>query len=138
MSRWPSIDEFKHLDIASMLEQAPRRGFTTPDGSSLGIEHKAVLPKIVCRDGATISVQASKYHYCTPRSNQGPYTHVEVGFPSNPPEKWLQYAEEPHKPDDTIYAYVPLLDVQLYIAAHGGVDPDATFASYRFETYLGY
>ena len=40
------------------------------------------IPEIVCKDGTTLSVQASEFHYCTPRDNKGPYTHVEIGFPS--------------------------------------------------------
>ena len=39
-------------------------------------------PRIFCNDGFSLSVQASRDHYSIPRNNEGPYTHVEVGFPS--------------------------------------------------------
>ena len=40
------------------------------------------IPRLICANGFTLSIQASKYSYCTPRSNSGPYSEVEVGFPS--------------------------------------------------------
>ncbi len=56
---------------------------------------KPISPAIECQDGATVSVQASRTHYCTPRTDTGPYSHVEAGFPSvNPPDSWMKYAEE--------------------------------------------
>lgn len=58
-----------------------------------------------------VSVQASEYHYCTPRlDNMEYYEEVELGFPdflfsdafiSN-------YAEDEDTPKDTVYPYVPL------------------------------
>ena len=54
-----------------------------------------IRPRIVCADGFSLSVQASNGHYCTPRSNYGPYSRVEVGYPSSrPPEAWRNYSEK--------------------------------------------
>jgi len=39
-------------------------------------------PRVVCKNGFSLSVQASQYRYCSPRSDTGPYTHVEIGYPS--------------------------------------------------------
>ena len=44
--------------------------------------HEKVQPRIRCRDGFEMSVQASRDHYCVPRDDAGPYTHVEVGYTS--------------------------------------------------------
>ncbi len=58
---------------------------------------KPIEPSLVCKDGATVSVQASQYHYSTPRNDRGPYSHVEAGFPSViPPDSWSEYAENWH------------------------------------------
>ena len=46
------------------------------------VAHKKVQPQIRCRDGFRVSVQASRDHFCTPRDDHGPCTHVEVGYPS--------------------------------------------------------
>ena len=90
---------------------------------------------IVCRDGFKLSVIAGQGTYCTPRPDwpfadnpvpadyPGPYTHVEVGYPSQRPEpwaEWAQYAEDPEKPTGTVYAYVPVEMVRALVAAHGG------------------
>lgn len=72
---------------------------------------------ITCRDGTSISVQASYFHRCTPRNNRGPWTHVEVGYPSaTPPDSWKDYQEG----DDGIYNYIPVELVREFIALHGG------------------
>lgn len=78
------------------------------------------MPAIKCADGTTLSVQASNYHYCTPRDDNGPWTAVEVGFPSvQPPDTWTQYCEDSTKPTDTVYACVPVSLVREFIAEHG-------------------
>ena len=35
---------------------------------------------ITLSNGVELSVQASEYHYCSPRDNDGPWTSVEVGI----------------------------------------------------------
>ena len=53
---------------------------------------------IKCADGFTMSVQASRGNYCSPRNDSGPYDSVEVGFPSSFDVYLHQYAEDPDKP----------------------------------------
>jgi len=65
-------------------------------GPRIKLEMLLVRPRIYCHDGFNLSVQASEVTYATPRSNTGPYTAVEVGFPSHrPPAAWEQYTEDP-------------------------------------------
>lgn len=86
------------------------------------VSYRDRLPKLVCADGTELSVQAGHSLYCMPRNNAGPWTHVEVGYPSTAPGPlWTPYAEEPDSPTNTVYAYVPIEFVCLYIAAHGGL-----------------
>ena len=59
----------------------------------------------------------------------GPYTHVEVGFPSDRPELWRDweaYAEDPDEPTRTVYGYVPLQLVQELVTTHGGEANETT------------
>jgi len=84
--------------------------------------------KIRCADGFTMSVIAGAGTYCTPvvgsSDYRGPYSEVEVGFPSRRPEpwgEWQAYAEDPDDPTATIYARVPVKMVRDLAAAHGGV-----------------
>lgn len=50
-----------------------------------------VRPAIVCRDGTVFSVQASEYHYCSPReTGLKEYTSVEVlRTGRKEPEGWV-------------------------------------------------
>lgn len=116
---------------------------------------------IVCGDGFSLSVIAGGGTYCTPRPEfsfrsevvqpgilgcvasdyPGPYTAVEVGFPTQRPEPWecphetepygcaaeyearcawACYAETCEEPTKTVYGYVPVDMVRALIQAHGG------------------
>jgi hypothetical protein len=79
---------------------------------------KKLNKSVKCRDGFTMSIQASKYHYCTPRTDVGPYTHVEIGFPSEAEPLLIPYADSPENPTDTVYGYVPREVVEAVIAKH--------------------
>jgi hypothetical protein len=88
-----------------------------------GYRFARVRPRIACVDGFDVSVQAGSLLYATPRTDEGPWSAVEVGFPSARPEpwdEWSQYAEEPDNPTETVYSYVPLTMVEALIASHGG------------------
>lgn len=108
--------------LAEMLQNSPMLKLA-PD-----ITVKEQLPRIVCVDGTSLSVQASRNHYCTPRNDKGPYTHVEVGYPSiRPPQVWIdEYCEDPSAPLNTVYPYIPIELVLFFIAAHGGIDHGAS------------
>ena len=64
--------------------------------------------------GTRLSVQASRFHYCLPRDDMGPYTRVEVMHP-NAPEEWSQYND-----CENVYAYVPIEMVAAEIDRLGG------------------
>ena len=81
------------------------------------------VPRITCEDGFSMSVQASETHYCTPRFNTGPWTHVEVGYPSAHETLLMAYAENPDRPTGTVYGYVPLEVVADVVRKHGGIKP---------------
>lgn len=80
-----------------------------------------VIPHVVCADGYSLSVQASKFHYCTPREDWpvGGWTEVEVMAEDVPPH-WSEWAA-----DNDIYAYVPLFEVVAFIRSHGGLEGSA-------------
>ena len=99
--------------------------------------------RITCADGFSLSVIAGPGAYCTPRPKMmpglpafelsgeiddayysGPYTHVEVGFPSAKPKPWKKawrhYSECPDEPTGTVYSLVPVELVRDLIKRHGG------------------
>ena len=129
-----SVYEWSRLDLGTMLHRRPKiqllDEYEVPKNSGIF----PLMPRLILTDGASLSVQASTLAYCSPRDNKGPYTKVEVGFPSEtPPEAWKEFAEEWDEPTNTIYSYIPLTMVMLYIGAHGGIDRDATFEGYKFQ-----
>jgi len=79
-------------------------------------------PAIVCKDGLTLSIQASFMHYCTPRDDYGPYSAVEVGFPSRKVEALMPYANDPGQPTKTVYGNVPVAVIEKVIDEAGGID----------------
>ena len=79
-----------------------------------------IIPVMKCYDGFSMSVQAGEYHYCSPR-NSGPYTSVEVGFPSERVESLMEYAEQPDNPTGSVYAWVPIEVIVDIINEHGGI-----------------
>lgn len=80
-------------------------------------------PRIICKDGYSLSAQASRTHYSIPRDDVGPYTHVEIGYPEdglgNPqrPEAFAEYQSG----GDPVYAFVPLQVLIDFVDLHGGV-----------------
>ena len=87
-----------------------------------GILERKHYDRVVCADGASVSIQAGSGLYSTPRDNDGPYTHVEAGFPSvEPPASWREYVEDPNDLCDTVYAYMPYDCVDEFINVHGGL-----------------
>jgi hypothetical protein len=89
-------------------------------------------PQTVCADGFTVSIQASSFHYCVPKKDNANYTHVEVGFPSQRPEPWLmweEFCENPERPTETVYGYVPVEMVLVLLESHGGVPGPAVASS---------
>lgn len=78
------------------------------------------MPRIQCADGLSLSVQAGSTAYCAPRNGTGPWTQVEVGFPSERIEELMEYAEDPNEPTETVYGWVPIEIVEAVIEQHGG------------------
>lgn len=89
---------------------------------SFGMEMVDIRNRAECEDGFTISIQASEFHYCTPRTNlsTGNYDTVELGFPSEADELITEYAENPDNLTRTVYGYVPIEIVDELIKKHGG------------------
>lgn len=84
-----------------------------------------VTNRITCADGFSLSVQASRTHYCSPRDNDGPWASVEIGFPSERVDSFMEYIDggEDTDPTSTVYGYVPVYLVVEAIDAHGGFAP---------------
>lgn len=90
-------------------------------------EYMNVRNRLICNDGFNMSVQGSRGHYCTPRTNTDSYQSLEIGFPSEEEPLIYQYAEDKERLTDTVYGYVPVEIIQEVINKHGGIDFEKTF-----------
>lgn len=82
------------------------------------------VKRIECKDGFSISVQASESAYCSPRINLADlYTSVECGFPSKASRLLSPYQERwKRRPQSQcVFPYVPVEVVEKLIVSHGGV-----------------
>jgi hypothetical protein len=79
--------------------------------------------RVECADGFSMSVQAGIATYSTPRTPTGPYSQVEVGFPTYDEYLLKPYFEGNANDDMTkgVYAYVPVWIVTNVLAKHGGM-----------------
>lgn len=80
-----------------------------------------VIPgSVVCKDGFTISVQASGSHYCAPRSSVGPWVMVECGFPSGDVPTLSAWKDGGESDTGSVFGWVPVEVVEALIDSHGG------------------
>jgi hypothetical protein len=81
-----------------------------------------IRKNLVCNDGTTLSVQASQFHWCSPRFNDSvSYSKVEVFYiSSDVPKCWLEYGDNV----DHTFAYIPVVMVEEFIDSHGGIEND--------------
>ena len=91
------------------------------------------LPKIICSDGFSMSVQVGYSLYSTPKKIAKRYSAVEIGFPSEYEPLIEEYAETFHQEDetdytDTVYPYVPVAIVDKVLKKHGGIDLNETLS----------
>ena len=85
------------------------------------LEYKRPRLPVVCANGLRLSIQAGRGYYSSPYGeNKGPYTKVEIGYPSREIPVLLPYAEEPSVPLGTVYYRVPAYLVLDILRKNGG------------------
>lgn len=95
--------------------------------NSLSPFRVAFAPRLVCQNGFSMLVNGNKRAYCKPQSDVGPWTHVEVSFPSSsvdlilPTVEVFDYGDDETDPTQTIYGNVPVEVVDQLIESHGGI-----------------
>ena len=88
-------------------------------------EHR---PRIIMKDGFSMSVQGSHFNYCNPRMDGlNEYKSMEIGFPSEKEPLIMEYAEDPKEPTRTVYGWTPCKVINTVIKQHGGIDVKKTF-----------
>jgi hypothetical protein len=106
------IDDLQaHLQTAEVVELRAGESYRMPVGA------------ITCRDGTQFSVQASRFTYCTPRNDQGPWTAVEVMTLTEgvTPRNWE------HDAGDNLAGYVPIEAVAREILDRGYLTLESSY-----------
>ena len=78
-----------------------------------------VRPHLVLGNGTILSVQASIGHYCSPRSNEGSWTHVEAWVIKDNQTNRSALVEYENDYGDPL-GYVPLETIEQFIRDNGG------------------
>lgn len=89
----------------------------------MGEPYPIPRPRVICKDGFSISIQANQTAYCSPRINSADqYQEVELGYPNISDNLLEDYAEDPEGPLATVYGHVPVAIVDQLLEKHGGID----------------
>lgn len=98
--------------------------FIRDDGKRVHYSMQKPRDHLTLKSGLQLSIQASVHTYCTPKNDDGPWTHVEVMVKNDSPPhdnqpiyEWREYYE----PSGGIYGYLPVELVNKLIEEHGGV-----------------
>ena len=86
-------------------------------------------PALIMNDGFTMSVQGSKFNYCSPRENNlNEYASMEIGFPSEREDLIMEYVDgDGENPTNCVYGWVPCSVINDVIKKHGGINIKETF-----------
>jgi len=104
----------------------PKTRPADPKIEAISPGHLKHAETVRCADGFSMSVQASRFHYCSPRESHGGWYEVEVGFPSAKVEAFMPYIDGSDvDPTETVYGYVPLEIVAQAVIDHGGIKATA-------------
>ena len=105
----------------STIQEYWRKNITFPKTRGFTF---AYCPGVVCKDGFTMSVQASGVHHCSPKRilKNGKYSSFEIGFPSAKESLIMGWIDDDNAdPTQTVYGYVPTEVIDAVIEKHGGL-----------------
>ena len=103
----------------------------------IGKKRKPTRGRVRCKDGFAMSVQASRYHACTPRDDKGPYSAVEVGYPNQWEPLLLPFSNDPNPKSGyapIIYQNVPAKTLREVVERHEGLRRDSARLPELIET----
>lgn len=96
--------------------------------------YRTPISPAVCKDGFTISIQASEHTYCQPRvTDDVVYSAFECGFPSMDVPELREWKDGGPDADDkqSVYGYVPTEVIAQLLEKHGGLV--GTIVYFRIE-----
>jgi hypothetical protein len=119
------------------------------DGEMMSYDNQYFYcPKVVAKDGFSVSMQINNGNYCESINGYGTLGHtitsVEFGFPSMNEEMMFQYSEEWGGYDDTDKEFdvtntvgrIPVSVMEEVFEKHGGIDWEATISIKQFDKFI--
>ena len=104
------------------IQEHVKSGKSYGDDSARHAHVRTPAPRVECKDGFSVSIQANQWAYCEPQDNEGPYTSFELGFPSAGDDLIMEYMDGSElSPTQNVYGRVPLAVVEALLEKHGGV-----------------
>ena len=95
------------------------------------------LPRIVCNDGFSISIQVNNGNYCASENGTRQFgfnwIEVEWGFPSEEIDGVKFNAEDEDNTINTVGGYVDINLIDELIEEHGGLDLAATLKGWVYS-----
>lgn len=89
------------------------------------------LPRIVAKDGFSVSLQIHRGNYCASENGYRSLGHtwdeVEFGFPSHSDDLFIDYAENPGNLTETV-GRIPVSVLEKIFDNHGGIDWEQTIS----------
>lgn len=89
----------------------------------LSPQHLSARRRAVCKSGLSLSIQASRWHYCSPKQdNASSYTMVEAGFPEkNGKPVRLRSLGPAESRGSPVWGYVPVETLDRLLRRNGGI-----------------
>lgn len=117
----PTLDEILK-GLQRRLHPTGRTALRSPKDPHYKPDRLDLVPSVVCKSGFTFSMQASRFHYCEPRDDIGPWTEVELSALSKHMPLLDSYAHDATDDNNsnTIYGWVPLKEVAELVLKEGG------------------
>jgi len=92
------------------------------------------LPRVVCKDGFSISIQVNHNNYCASENGTREFglnwKEVEWGFPSSTINPIKYNAEDKKHTTDTVGGYVDINIIDELLNEHGGIDLQRTLTEH--------
>lgn len=134
-----TLSEFVNTMSFGILMGMRNNVVTTESMTKKYAENYFFLPRVFCKDGFNISIQANKGNYCASENGVRQFgvnwKEVEWGFPSERIDGEKYNAEEYHWNEDcdtrnTVGGYVSVELLDELLNEHGGIDMQKTLTEH--------
>lgn len=112
-----SHTKVKAMDVVNLFHRWQRK-----DEVIYERHYRTPINAAVCKDGFTVSIQASEFSYCSPRITADvEYRSFELGFPNMDVPELAEWKDGDGDDKQSVYGYVPVETIVRLLEKHGGL-----------------